>query len=463
MNIHSLYDHYLTFRVKDSVSGDTVKVKIYYIEQSSGTAYWWDWTNQQWTTSPSAKEGTMTFVESEIWMTPYVQMSSGWAYNNVYNVVIINYSDNQIFHYNFRVNYYWLDDLLPATDSRLNNLDATVSSRADGAYYTSTRAAKLDNLDATVSSRANATYYTQARATKLDNLDATITSRAPASTALSNTVWTDAKAGYLDTNISSRLASNDNRLDNLDAAISSRANATYYTQARAEKLDNLDATITSRPTLSQIEASTVLAKENTVSAVKSQTDKLQFTVQNDVKATLDGETVVLDASQPNYAPSKAGDQMALTTTAENNVSSKVWQNTTRKLTSAWTDETEPRDMAGIGTFIFPPIETKLSFGYIKEGDVFRIIRGDSVIIPFNLAKDMTGYSIVFIAKNKEHQIGPKEGQWNNINSGTGYISLSGLDTINKGSYLADIEFWKDQAKITIIRFKIEIIHQVRDI
>lgn len=44
---------------------------------------------------------------------------------------------------------------------------------------------------------------TDNRATKLDNLDATISSRAPASTALSSNVWTNNKADYVDTYISS--------------------------------------------------------------------------------------------------------------------------------------------------------------------------------------------------------------------------------------------------------------------
>ena len=39
---------------------------------------------------------------------------------------------------------------------------------------TSARAIKLDNLDATITSRASATHYTSTRAAKLDNLDAAI-------------------------------------------------------------------------------------------------------------------------------------------------------------------------------------------------------------------------------------------------------------------------------------------------
>jgi hypothetical protein len=127
-----------------------------------------------------------------------------------------------------------------------NNLDTSVSSRAPASTalsnttWTDSRAAKLDNLDATISSRASGSDYTAARAAKLDNLDATVSSRAPASTALSNATWTDARAA---------------KLDNLDATVSSRAPAstalsnTTWTNARAAKLDNLDATVSSRSTL----------------------------------------------------------------------------------------------------------------------------------------------------------------------------------------------------------------------
>ncbi len=75
--------------------------------------------------------------------------------------------------------------------------------------------AKAAFLDALVSSRAPAstaldnTVWTGARAAKVDNLDATISSRAPASTALSNATWTNARAANLDrldANVSTRLA-----------------------------------------------------------------------------------------------------------------------------------------------------------------------------------------------------------------------------------------------------------------
>lgn len=166
-----------------------------------------------------------------------------------------------------------LSRLTSGRATNLDNLDATISSRNSTTHFdvvvgtpagasvsadiaavksdtntltsrlTSGRATNLDNLDATVSSRApSATAvsnldYTSARALKIDNLDATISSRAPSSTAVSNADYTSARAL---------------KIDNLDATISSRApSATAisnvdYTALRAANLDNLDATISSR-------------------------------------------------------------------------------------------------------------------------------------------------------------------------------------------------------------------------
>jgi hypothetical protein len=62
---------------------------------------------------------------------------------------------------------------------------------------TATRAGYLDKLNIT-GNVCDGASYTSTRATKLDNLDTTITSRAPSSTALSNTIWTNTRAGYLD-------------------------------------------------------------------------------------------------------------------------------------------------------------------------------------------------------------------------------------------------------------------------
>ena len=130
---------------------------------------------------------------------------------------------------------------------KLDNLDATISSRPSGSDYSAGRAAKLDQLDASITSRASGADYTSARAAKLDQLDAAISSRAaPGATmdlaaGAKTAIWNEAIPG------TPAVGSFGERLkNNLNATIDSRASGADYTSARAAKLDQLDAAISSR-------------------------------------------------------------------------------------------------------------------------------------------------------------------------------------------------------------------------
>ena len=178
---------------------------------------------------------------------------------------------------------------LLTSDTRLNHLDADISSRAS--------AANLATLAATVGTPAGAsvsadiasvksdssglrTDYTTVRAAKIDNLDAAISTRATAA----NLATLQTSVNSIPTN---PLLTTDARLNNLDATISSRASSTSlsslistigtpagasvsidlasvkadtsglradYTTARAAKIDNLDAAISTRATASAVAA-----------------------------------------------------------------------------------------------------------------------------------------------------------------------------------------------------------------
>lgn len=76
----------------------------------------------------------------------------------------------------------WVQDILDKVDQSTDSTGTTLSQLKSSleeklSPWTGTRAAKLDNLDAKVSSRADGSYYTPARGNKLDKLDATVSSR----------------------------------------------------------------------------------------------------------------------------------------------------------------------------------------------------------------------------------------------------------------------------------------------
>uniref|UniRef100_A0A7C4U1X6 Uncharacterized protein n=1 Tax=Caldisericum exile TaxID=693075 RepID=A0A7C4U1X6_9BACT len=125
-----------------------------------------------------------------------------------------------------------LDARVSDVKAKTDQLTFTVTNKVDANVThvagTSQTARDLGaQLDVAVSSRASATDYTSARAAKLDNLDATISSRASASTALSNTVWTDTKAGYIDVAISSRAPESGGNI----AAIKAKTDQLSFTVA----------------------------------------------------------------------------------------------------------------------------------------------------------------------------------------------------------------------------------------
>ena len=81
-----------------------------------------------------------------------------------------------------------------------------------------------------------------------------------------------------------------------------------YTADRAAKLDNLDATVSSR-----MAGSAYTPPDNaSIAAIKAKTDRLQFSADDDVKATLDGEAVTASSVQDKTGYSLAADQSGVT-------------------------------------------------------------------------------------------------------------------------------------------------------
>jgi len=124
---------------------------------------------------------------------------------------------------------------LLTTDTRLNNLDATISSRAPAStalsdvQWTNARALNLDNLDTTVSSRLSSASYVAPNNADISAIKTDVENATTGLPAIKTAVdaipinpllTTDARLNNLDTTVSSREPSSDPRLINLDAPIS---------------------------------------------------------------------------------------------------------------------------------------------------------------------------------------------------------------------------------------------------
>jgi len=354
-----------TGNIQSSLNTDTVKVKIFtYL--SDGSVVFWDFVNNQWVSSESSNTLTdATYVTNECWKTPVIN-TSNWDESfeyivefidqtisktgvSRYNSELVKYvssdiqtivnaiksqTDKLIFNGNNSVRSDIFDISNSGLNTAISRIDNTISSRAPAStalsnvVWTNDRASKLDNLDATISSRGSQSDLTAVKAqtdkmlfdvsnniraniyditdpelnAAISNIDTTVSSRAPASTALSNMIWTDARAS---------------KLDNLDATISSRAPAStalsnaVWTDARAAKLDNLDTTISSR------------GSQADVTAIKSKTDNLQFNANNFVKSDVSS----VSDNGLSTAISRIDDTITSRAPASTALSNTVWTDT----------------------------------------------------------------------------------------------------------------------------------------
>ncbi len=168
----------------------------------------------------------------------------------------------------------------------LTNLDASITNIPQSVWAYATRGLTQPVTVGDYSSGKapdelmNAHGYTTARAIKLDNLDATITSRAPASTALSNTIWTDARAAKLDYLVGSVATQADVQDIAQTVAKLQFQEGTNYVLALAKTVEDKDGySLTSaydraKTALSYTEY--VTPDNTSISQIKTQTDKFAF-------------------------------------------------------------------------------------------------------------------------------------------------------------------------------------------
>lgn len=130
--------------------------------------------------------------------------------------------------------------------------------------WTGTRAAKLDRLDTTVSSRADGSYYTPARANKLDKLDATVSSR------LSKTDFDTGSAAVLDKipDVKDWTPARATKVDMLDAPVSTRQAAWGATLTHASRIDTA---ISSRATQSSVDSLSTIMKRGFIKSIQQGT------------------------------------------------------------------------------------------------------------------------------------------------------------------------------------------------
>lgn len=285
---------------------------------------------------------------------------------------------------------------LLTTDSRLNNLDATISSRLPTSSYTTPPTAS-----------ANASAVRTELTTELNRIDANISSRLASidTTAIANAVWS-----AVSRTLTSDLTLSPSQIQDIaiaveqaiineadgqqviDAIVQAIGNenisaSTIASAVRSElatELGRIDTSISSRstqtsvdskPSLSQIEASTILAKESTVNTRASQSSVNN--IPTNPLLTTDSRLNNLDATISSRLPTSS--YVAPSTLLD--IANAVWTATTRSLN---TD-------VNVSSSSILSIAQAVEQAILNEGDGNAVINaivtalGSSGITPSNIA------------------------------------------------------------------------------
>ena len=211
-----------------------------------------------------------------------------------------------------------------------DNLDATIASRMATFTYTAPDNTSVGTIlartDVATSTRASATDYTTARAAKLDNLDATISSRQVSG----NVTIAGYATGQDPVTLTGVTTTRAAKLDNLDTTVSSRLAPAGITSMQADVtaiktpvVANIDATISSRLASASYTSSSITSLQADVTAIKVKTDaNLDTTVSSrlapaGITSMQADVTAIVNASTPSNSAiySKVADAIYYATDA----------------------------------------------------------------------------------------------------------------------------------------------------
>ncbi len=114
-----------------------------------------------------------------------------------------------------------------------------------------------------------------------------------------------------------------------------------------------------------------------------------------------------------------------------------------------------------------PFSGSVQASYAQSGATVEVVKGDSPAIPYDLATDLTGYTVWFAAKkdlsDATYSIAVKEitASVSDIPNGRGTIPLTTAETtLAPGTYAAEIELRKGADVLTAMRFTLRVKGQV---
>jgi calcineurin-like phosphoesterase family protein len=287
---------------------------------------------------------------------------------------------------------------LATSDSRLNYLDASISSRL------ASNDSRLNYLDAAISSRADGAAYTSARATKLDNLDTTVSSRLAAS---SYTAPDNAGIAAIKSQTDKLTFNESNAVYAYGAGGASAAEVWSYSTRSLTDKSGFSLT-------SDYDAAKTAASQSTVDAIKAKTDRLQFTTDNDVKATLDGEKVTVQSNEDKtgYSLTTAYDaaKTAASQSSVDAIKSKTDQLTFNEASAVYAyGSTGGASAEEVWTYSNRSLTDKSGFALTSDYDAAKNAASQSTVNAIKSQTDKLQFTTENYVKAKAELVGDKTG------------------------------------------------------
>jgi len=318
----------------------------------------------------------------------------------------------------------------------------------------------------------------------LSALKTLIDSKANASSALDNTVWTNAKAAFLDQLISAKRAVSlaagdvsgnlpaDVKAFTTQPTVSNATLSSAYDAAKSAasqtsvnniptnpllttdtRLAKLDATITSR-----LASGAYTAPDNaTIAAIASAVASLATeAVQEAMASILDKLDTMLEADGENSRFTE--DSLYNAPAGGGGGGGASVEEIDEQLSS-----THGEGLWG-ATYTLPAIQGQVYSAVAVASQTVEIVRGDTPRIVIDLEDDYSGWTAAFAAKvsldDVTYAIGPKNCVWTDATLGQCYIDLTAVDTASVGRYKAEIELTQGDQHLTAMKLTLRIIDDV---
>lgn len=119
---------------------------------------------------------------------------------------------------------------------------------------------------------------------------------------------------------------------------------------------------------------------------------------------------------------------------------------------------------GGASLVLPAMQTRSYTAIPEPRRTVRVVRGDTVTLPLDLGRDVTGWSGVFACKralaDASYSIGPKALTWIDETQGTTSVTLDATDLADVAGHWAEVQITSGGSNVTALQFHLQVLADV---